>query len=69
MIIICIIKKQSHNTQLYQLGIVTFFQYRPQAQQRTKTLIIRYFIKHFSHFSCMIQIIIVFLQQIKYASL
>lgn len=25
MIIICIIKKLSHNTQLYQLGIVTFF--------------------------------------------
>lgn len=46
-----------------------FFQNRPQAQQRTKTLIIRYFIKHFSYFSCMIQIIIVFLQQIKYASL
>nr|DAK69630.1 MAG TPA: hypothetical protein [Caudoviricetes sp.] len=32
-------------------------------------MIIRYFIKHFSHFSCMIQIIIVNLQQIKYASL
>lgn len=69
MIIICIIKKLSHNTQHHLPDIVTFFQNRPQAQQRTKTLIIRYFIKHFSHFPCMIQIIIVFLQQIKYASL
>uniref|UniRef100_UPI003FF132F4 hypothetical protein n=1 Tax=Prevotella sp. TaxID=59823 RepID=UPI003FF132F4 len=38
MIIICIIKKLSHNTQLYQLGIVTFFSEPSPSPTKNKNL-------------------------------
>ena len=69
MIIICIIKKLSHNTQHHPPDIVTFISEPSPSPIKSKNLDYKILKKLFSHFSCMIQIIIVNLQQIKYASL